>query len=345
LIDEHHLETRHLQAQATGIEPSADGVVIHTNRGDVHATNVVLAMGNSDRPSYPAWAWQLKGSGARIDHIFDEAFDPSSIQPRERVAVIGGGITAAQTANKLGAQSHSPVMMLTRRPLEIEEFDSPSAHAMFSMSRKSFSSFQRLQDPTQRRQWISEARRPGSVPPYVMAELEDSIARGKVVHQVAEVTGAHTDADGRIVLDTPQGQVKVDRVVLATGFERSRPGGALVDDAIKTAHLPVAPDGYPLLDEHLRWHPHVFVTGGLADLQLGPTARNIRGIQFAFGKLRDPLDEFATEFKIKRALAEDANAPTIYTAPSVSLNRLRVLANRVAVLERPGEEPLYAIQR
>lgn len=80
-------------------------------------------------------------------------------------------------------------------------------------------------------------------------------------------------------------RVSADRILLATGFETKRPGGLLVDRLIEDAALPCAACGYPLVDEHLRWHPRVLTTGPLAELELGPAARNIAGARRAADRI------------------------------------------------------------
>ena len=76
-------------------------------------------------------------------------------------------------------------------------------------------------------------------------------------------------------------RLSAERILLATGFESKRPGGSLIDTLIEDAALPCAACGYPLVDEHLRWHPRIFTTGPLAELELGPAARNIAGARRA----------------------------------------------------------------
>jgi len=71
------------------------------------------------------------------------------------------------------------------------------------------------------------------------------------------------------------------RIVLATGFEERRPGGAWLDDAIDRLGLPCSACGYPLVDGALRWHPRIHVSGALAELEVGPAARNIAGARMA----------------------------------------------------------------
>ncbi|MBL8151238.1 MAG: hypothetical protein JNN15_15045, partial [Blastocatellia bacterium] len=43
--------------------------------------------------------------------------------------------------------------------------------------------------------------------------------------------------------------------------------------------------GYPIVDRSLKWHPGIYVSGPLAELELGPTARNIIGARTAAEKL------------------------------------------------------------
>lgn len=51
--------------------------------------------------------------------------------------------------------------------------------------------------------------------------------------------------------------------------------------------LPCAACGYPLVDRALRWHGSadgpspLFVTGPLAELEVGPVSRNIQGARLA----------------------------------------------------------------
>jgi hypothetical protein len=48
---------------------------------------------------------------------------------------------------------------------------------------------------------------------------------------------------------------------------------------------PFAARGYPIVDKALRWHPRIHVTGPLAELELGPAARNIVGARMTAERL------------------------------------------------------------
>jgi hypothetical protein len=74
-------------------------------------------------------------------------------------------------------------------------------------------------------------------------------------------------------------------VILATGFDHSRPGGEWLDRAIAQFALRCHECGYPIVDANLCWHPGLYVAGPLAELQLGPVARNIIGARHAASRL------------------------------------------------------------
>jgi hypothetical protein len=75
--------------------------------------------------------------------------------------------------------------------------------------------------------------------------------------------------------------LQTDRLILATGFVPTRPGGAWLDQAVSDYDLPIAPDGFPIVDPSLCWSDGLYVTGPLAELEVGPVARNFIGARLA----------------------------------------------------------------
>jgi len=136
--------------------------------------------------------------------------------------------------------------------------------------------------PEKRRPVIDDARLPGTVPAEVRAAIESGLAdsrrlrfeRGRVDRASISSGEIHLHVDGGPTLSA-------DRVILATGFDACRPGGRFVDDAVKRLKLPVAGCGYPLVGDDLQWGKGLFVTGPLAELRVGPCARNISGARNA----------------------------------------------------------------
>lgn len=86
-------------------------------------------------------------------------------------------------------------------------------------------------------------------------------------------------------------KLEVDQVLLATGFGKKLPGGKLIQDLLKKSPKFEISDfcGYPIVDTNLTWwsgsnnnnKSRIFVAGALAELELGPSARNIAGARLA----------------------------------------------------------------
>ena len=221
----------------------------------LRARRIVLALGTSEQTYWPDWAPR---GHERVHHIFEPGFDGWPGPDEEHMAVVGGGISAGQVALKLAASGHT-VHLISRHPLREHQFDSDSGW----LGPKYMSRFSREPDVDRRREMITKARHRGSVPPDVRRALGRAIARGEVVCYEAEVSAG------------------LARAV----FVSCRPGGKLVDDLVDAANLPCAACGFPVVDEALCWHPRVHVTGPLAELELGPTSRNIAGARRAGDRL------------------------------------------------------------
>jgi hypothetical protein len=88
-------------------------------------------------------------------------------------------------------------------------------------------------------------------------------------------------ASSPLALHLTSETIEADLVVLATGFESARPGGVWLDEVIAALNLPTAECGYPIVDRTLCWGPGLYVTGPLAELEIGPVARNIIGARLA----------------------------------------------------------------
>ena len=72
-------------------------------------------------------------------------------------------------------------------------------------------------------------------------------------------------------------QYNYDHILLATGFKNSILQQPIIKSLILEHAAPMTNCGYPQLTDTLEWLPQLFVSGGLADLKLGPFARNIAG--------------------------------------------------------------------
>ena len=80
-------------------------------------------------------------------------------------------------------------------------------------------------------------------------------------------------------------ELTCDRLWLATGTRFDAKAEPLLYQVIQQYPQPLV-NGFPILDEHLRWHGcDLFIMGGLAALRVGPTARNISGARMASDRI------------------------------------------------------------
>jgi hypothetical protein len=128
-----------------------------------------------------------------------------------------------------------------------------------------------------------------------------------------ESENGSTKANGKYQLNLTNGNcIIADEIILATGLGKRPPGHNIIHPLAEQANLPLSPCGYPLVDPSLQWKQHqqsslsgntnkersnddgvdvvaplltmsskIYVSGGLAELELGPSARNIAGARMA----------------------------------------------------------------
>lgn len=277
------LDTIHLRAWASSIAVDCDGVAVQTSDGDaLEARNVILALGAGEQPLWPDWAPR---DHDRVHHVFQRGFHGwPDYHGGETVAVIGGGISAAQVAIRLAKEGHA-VHLVSRHALREHQFDSDPGW----LGPRCMTAYLMEENLERRRARINEARHRGSVPPDVVRALKQATEAGTIVRHEASVDELVAGSGGlRLVLSSGQ-EMDVERVLLATGFSPQRPGGKMIDELVASASLPCARCGYPVVDPALRWHPRVHVTGPLAELELGPASRNIAGARRAGERLVSSL--------------------------------------------------------
>jgi hypothetical protein len=123
------------------------------------------------------------------------------------------------------------------------------------------------------------------VPAEVARELDCAVASGAMAAVRDEVAGASAVTGGFEIELASGDRLRGDGLLLATGFHPRRPGGGLLDGTIARLGLECAACGYPVVDAGLRWGPGLYVTGPLAELEIGPVARNILGARLAGERL------------------------------------------------------------
>ena len=281
VVDSYGLRDLHVRDRAIRCSVDGGGVGVRLSSGrELEGHNLVLAIGAGEQPEWPEWAPR---GNPFVRHIFEPGFDGWTMS-KGTVAVVGGGISAGQVALRLMREGHR-VHLVSRHALRRHQFDSDAGW----LGPKLMTAFSRERDHDRRRALIADARHRGSVPPDVRLLLRQAIVRRQIGWHQDGVEGLDVRSDGIDLRLSGNIVLEVDHLLLATGFDTRRPGGSMVDDLIESASLRVARCGYPIVDTALRWHPRVHVSGPLAELELGPTSRNIAGARRAADRIVDEI--------------------------------------------------------
>lgn len=280
VIRQYCLDECHRVAKVTALRPQPDGSLrVDTDGGEMEARRVVLALGSGGAQAWPEWARPVRDAcPSRIGHIFDPGFNLDHRQDIRSVAVVGGGITGAQLALRLHRLGKR-VVMVCRHRLRRQQFDSDPTW----LGPTKMGPFARLDDPAERRRVIDRARHRGSMPAEVHRDLRSAISRREVRVIRSPIRGCLALRDA-VVLGLKGQSLEVDAVALATGFS-GVPDGGLLDGLRAEDGFLRAPCGTPCVDELLHWHAGVHCTGALAELELGPVARNLAGARRAGERL------------------------------------------------------------
>lgn len=306
----------------------------HGNENDhsvLLADHVVLALGN-DNPSYPEWVTEDLLEAGKVRHLLDAGGDNNNRESSHRsssidsdassVAIIGGGITAAHKTLQVAQQQGKTIHLISRQEIMEQQFDTHQDWMMDDAAAKRSQAGGGAGLPTRqelfrctccmqtRRSIIARERIPGTVTAAVnrgRQGLQYAIQNDRVRWHQAEVIGLSQQPDdssdegdhGKLELQLSSGlSIEVDQVLLATGFGKRPPG--LIH--MNKLDLPVSEFcGYPIVDYDLRWggsESRIFVSGALAELELGPSARNIAGARLAAERiLGASRSQAATETK------------------------------------------------
>lgn len=281
LIQRSNIDGRMVRGRAESLKAHGAGFRVETAAGSIETRRVLLAIGMSEQPAWPEWARDIRHQGGSIQHLFDPQFE-ARWTPDQHVLVMGGGLTATQFALSLAERHPGQVTLLCRHAARVHQFDSDPGW----LGPKLMAGFQQLRLPAERRRTIATARHRGSVPAEVANAFKRAIRDGSLRHVHGDVRSAACTEDGLVRIETGAAQsLSADHVVLATGFESRRPGGEWLDAAIEEFGLRCSDCGYPIVNQRLEWHPGLFVTGPLAELEIGPIARNISGARSAGARI------------------------------------------------------------
>ena len=256
------------------------------------------------------------------DEIHHVPSSKAEVDGKSNIAVIGGGISTAHKVLEMVRERSSStrssdgiIYLISRHSLREQQFDTHQDWMMDNAACKRSlenggsgkPSRQRAFSATscmkERRSIIQNERIAGTVTPEVHRGtngLRYAIESGDVAWKQTEVVSCSrqpfVDANGLehsfLQLGLANGEaINVDKVILATGFGKRLPGGSLIESKlVKRAKLMVSRwDGFPIVNEFLAWHKRIYVSGALAELELGPSARNIAGARLSAERIASAL--------------------------------------------------------
>jgi cation diffusion facilitator CzcD-associated flavoprotein CzcO len=285
VIDRYRLDGLVVAAAVREVTTTDAGYRVATDGGHAFDSRIlIVAPGLRGHEHMPGWAVALaRRDPRRAVHV--EALDIRTEHlVGERVLVVGGGLSAATLA-EAAAERGAAVTLVSRHRLEARLFDADPGW----VGPKYLAFFQSEPDPAARLRMIERARGRGSVTPELLERLRRRRdAGGIAIVEEAEVLGAEYDERRgaiHVTFDTPPGSARVDRVWCCTGWTPR------IERLEWLGCLATAPScgGRPLTGPTLELAPGGFVTGWLAELALGPAARNISGARYAARLIVDTL--------------------------------------------------------
>ncbi|AFY47647.1 hypothetical protein Nos7524_1781 [Nostoc sp. PCC 7524] len=245
------------------------------------ARRVVLATNNS-QIQIPDWVNQIA-----LEYPQDKLCHSQHIDLRqlhltgERVLIVGGGLTSGHLA--VGAISRgAKVHLIMRRQLQAKLFDAEPGW----LGPKYLKGFFAESDYQQRWQMIQQARNGGSMTPAIATQLRRAVGAGHaIIDEDCQIVAAQWLGNHWQVKCNDGNEYECDRIWLSTGSKFDVIAEPLLAEIFHAYPIPVV-NGLPVLDSCLRWPScELFLMGGLAALQVGPTARNLSGARMASEKI------------------------------------------------------------
>ena len=306
-------------ATPTGIDHriiSSKSVILAT--GAVGRRIVPKSLQNEQAPSSRVFQWQELDKALSIlanNSNGNSNSDESDVK-KQRILVIGGGLTAVQTAHKIigrfgreGSKAKAEVLLCSRKSLVERHFDIPTKWFDYRISDFHQSQFYH-EHKEKRLAALRQNRGGGTVPPLYMNITRALENKNKLIRKVGEVSilkenedkslslwivseGDETDSNANDCRrDRKEEMLEVDAIILACGIESDCLSHPLVQKIHDQWPVEIH-GGYPVLSEDLSWTgcDNLCVVGGLASLSVGPDAANLMGISRAAETVANTLRE------------------------------------------------------
>ncbi|MGN5883273.1 FAD/NAD(P)-binding protein [Staphylococcus simulans] len=262
MLNEFDLNSRHIKDIATNVE-QVDGQwkVDMKAHDSVISDHLLLAIGSNNIPHIP----DMYQNQPDVQHIFDDTETPY----HNASHVIGSGITAAHLTLKLIEDSASDVIHLwMNKDIEVYDFDADPGW----LGPKKMTHYREIDSSKERLNIIAQERHKGSMPKELYLRLKKHVQEGQLQIHVNEIKDIK---DHQIITD--KAAYDYDTILLATGFKNNIMQLPVIQNFVQHNQAPLTETKHPKLSESLEWMPGVFVSGALADIELGPFARSFAG--------------------------------------------------------------------
>lgn len=304
------LQTCVYPAQVVQIQPLSDRrsrFQLELSNGQTIVARRVVIANDGGRPHFPEWVEQISQNypSDNAPHRWRERLlhshqvDLRRLHLRgERVLIIGGGLTSGHLA--IGAiQRGAQVMLMSRRSIYEKLFDADPGW----LGPKYLKDFWAEPNWFTRWQMIQQARNGGSMTPAMLTQLRRLERDGKITfYEQCQVSQAEWINNAWRICCTNSAvhecihHQAIDRIWLATGSQLDATAHPLLQQVLNT-HPTEIVNGLPVVDEYLRWQGcELFMMGGLAALQVGPTARNLSGARAASDRIVSALTKASLSF-------------------------------------------------
>jgi FAD-NAD(P)-binding len=282
VISQWDLNNQVSQNTITEIIPHANRFRLGCSDGkSITAKRVVLATGGAFL-QIPDWVKGIKAEYPPSKLCHSTSVDLRSLHlAGEKVLIIGGGLTSGHLA--VGAISRgAKVHLMIKRQLQEKLFDAEPGW----LGPKYLKGFFACSDYQERFKMIQQARNGGSITPGMGIQLRRQVRNGNlIIDENCQVIKAEWKQNSWLVECSNGSQHKYNRIWLSTGTKFDVKTEPLLKDVLAAYPINIV-NGLPVLEENLRWRGcELFIMGGLAALQVGPTARNLSGARMASDKI------------------------------------------------------------
>jgi len=282
VLSEYNLPDFWLQTFIKDIELDASGVKVISEDGEIRARHIIIAVGNGHQLDMPKWAQTLQNEGFPIHHIYSPDFSLQNYNEGFHTVVVGNGMGAVQTFIKLTEQHPGKITLITKEKIKVSDYDLDPGW----MGPKHLQKFYSEKEHSKRRALIKSARKGGTITSDIYQKLKQSLKRNNATHVIETIESAELFGSDSAYLKLVNGEyLFCNQILLGTGFS-SVLNSPFIQNLKNNKDLRCSECGYPIVDPFLRWHDHISVTGELAELEIGPAARNIIGARHAGERIK-----------------------------------------------------------